>query len=84
MKTTFLIITLLFQSDMNSIGRLWASPFPVLLAALGVPLGLGVVLWALCNAPEGYEDAEGFHSKQSRLRIRHSFGFGILRPENAG
>ena len=33
------------------------------LAAFASPVGLTVVMYALRNAPEGYEDAEGFHSR---------------------
>ena len=84
MKTTFLTITLLFHADISSIGRLFPLLFAGVLAALAVSLGLAIVLCALRNAPEGYEDEEGFHSKQSPPRIRHSLGLGILRPHNAG
>ena len=55
----------------------------LVLTAFAAPLGLSVVLYALRNAPEGYEDEQGFHSKQSRHRNRHSVGLAILRPHNA-
>jgi hypothetical protein len=84
MNMTFLIIPLHCYADISSIGRLVPLPLAVVLSALGVPLGLAVVLCALRNAPEGYEDEEGFHSKQSPPRVRHSLGLGILRPHNAG
>jgi hypothetical protein len=84
MKTTFLIITLLFHADISSTGQLWTLPFAVVPAALGIPLGLAVVLCGLRNAPEGYEDEDGFHSKQKRPRIRHPLRLSILRPHNAG
>ncbi len=84
MKTPFLIITLLLHADISSTGQLWTLPFPVVPAALGTLLGLVLVLRGLRNAPEGYEDEEGFHSKQSCPRVRHSLHLGILRPHNAG
>jgi len=84
MKTIFLIITLLFHPEISSIGELWTLPFAVVPAALGIPLGLVVVLCGLRNAPEGYEDEDGFHSKPTRPRIRHSLRLSILRPHNAG
>jgi len=81
MKTTLLIITLLFPADISFTWELWTPCLAVVLAAFAAPWAR---MCALRDAPEGYEDEEGFHSKQSRLRIRHSFGFGVLRPENAG
>jgi hypothetical protein len=82
MKTIFLIITLLFLAGISSTGQLWMFPFAVVPVVLGIPLGLTIVLYGLRNAPEGYEDEDGFHSKRRRPHIRHSVG--ILRPHNAG
>ena len=85
MKTTSLII-LLFHADIGSIRHLGTPHVIVVLAAIAisVPLGLAIVLSALRNAPEGYEDEEGFHSERSHRPIRYSHGLGALRPHNAG
>jgi hypothetical protein len=74
----FLIVTLHCYADISSIGL--PLPFVVLLAALGVPLGLTVVLSALRNAPEGYEDEEGFHWARRGFRGRHPLGLRVVRP----
>ena len=80
MKTILLVVTLYFHPDTNSIGQLLPLPFAVVLAALGLPLGLTVVLCALRNAPEGFEDAKGFHWAHRAPRVRYSTGFGVVRP----
>ena len=71
MNTTFLIA-------IASIGQLLPLPFAVIVAALGLPLGLTVVLSALRNAPEGHEDAEGFH--WCAAGSSPSVGFTFIRP----
>ena len=83
MNTPFLIATLLLHADTSSTGQLWTLPFPVVPVALGILMGLVLVLGGLRYAPEGYEDEEGFHLKQSCPRIRHSRRLGILSPHNA-
>ena len=84
MNTIFSITTLHFYPDISSIGQLFPLPFAVVLAALGLPLGLTLMLCALRNAPEGYEDAEGFHWARSGPRVRHGHGLGILQPHTVG
>ena len=84
MKTTFLVIALLFHADILPVEHIWTPPLVVDLVTLGVSLALAVVLGALRIAPEGYEDREGFHFKESCARIRHSPGLSILRPHSAG
>ena len=51
---------------------------------VGLTFGLAVVMWALHNAPEGYEDEKGFHSKERPPRISHSPDVSLLHPHNAG
>ena len=50
-----------------------------LIAAVALS-GLAIIQHALRNAPEGYEDEEGFHAKESRPRIHHSVW---LRPASS-
>jgi hypothetical protein len=83
MKATIFIIELLSNADLGSGGHLLLR-LGAILMLLGLPLSLGGIVWALRNAPEGYEDEEGFHSKQRRSSIRHSAGVAILRPHKAG
>ena len=80
MNTIFLIVTLHFHPDISAIGQLLPLTFVAVLAALSVPLGLTVVLCAIRNAPEGYEDEEGFHWARRGPRVRRSSGFRVVRP----
>lgn len=70
----------IFLVAITSIGQLLSLPFAVVLAALGIPLALTAVLCALRNAPEGYENAEGFHWARRGFRGRHSLGSRVVRP----
>ena len=81
METT--ICALLANADSGSFGDLLLR-FGIILLILGLPLSLAAILWALRNAPEGYEDEKGFHFKQSRPAIRRSPSLAILRARNAG
>ena len=47
-------------------------------------LSLTTILWALRAAPEGYEDADGFHFTQSSPSISRPVEIAILRPRHAG
>jgi len=76
------IITFLANADPAPVGHLLVCGGGILF--LGLALSLAAILWALGNAPEGYEDEKGFHFKQSRPVISHSPGVAILRPRNAG
>ena len=58
--------------------------FGAILVLLGLPLSFAAILATLRYAPEGYEDEEGFHSKQSPPSISDSTGAAILRHHNAG
>jgi hypothetical protein len=78
MKTIIWVIALPFCIGLGVIEHL-----VLCLAAIPALLGLGSVLAALHNAPEGYEDDDGFHTKQRSHRIGHSARLGILRPYNA-
>jgi hypothetical protein len=86
MKTISLIIALLFHADIGSIWQRGTPHVIVVLAAIAISilLGLAIVMSALRNAQEGYEDEEGFHSTRSHRPTRHSHGLGVLRPHNAG
>jgi hypothetical protein len=81
MKAT--ILALLANADPAPVGHLLLR-FGVIPLLLGLALSLAAILWALRNAPEGYEDENGFHFKQSRPVISQSPGVAILRPRNAG
>lgn len=80
MKTIFEVLS---NAGLGSISH-FLLQIGAVFVLLGLPLSLTAVLWALRNAPEGYEDETGFHSKQRRPAIRHSPGVGILNPHRAG
>lgn len=75
MKTT------VFFTSLGAIGDLGLG-FALFAFLFGLSLGLVTVLWALCSAPEGYEDEEGFHLVGTRPRVGHSVA--LLHPHNAG
>jgi hypothetical protein len=81
METT--ICALLANADPASVGHLLLR-FGAISLLLGLPLSLAAILWALRNAPEGYEDEKGFHFKQTRPMMSRSPDVAILRPRNAG
>jgi len=43
-----------------------------------------VIIWALRQAPEGYEDEKGFHFSQGQPSMTHSPDVSALHPRNAG
>ena len=55
-----------------------------ILMLLGLPLSLAAIIAALRNAPEGYQDEKGFHSKESPPSTTYLTRAAILRPHNAG
>ena len=83
MNPTILIIELLSNANLGSTGHLLLQLGAMLVFA-GLPLSLAALLSSIRNAPEGYEDEEGFHSKQSRPSVSHSAGAAMLRPRHAG
>ncbi len=83
MKTIILLIMFVSDAGLPSFG----SPplcFRFASVLLGLSVSLGALLWALRNAPEGYEDEKGFHFSETRTVISDSPGIAMLRPHNAG
>jgi hypothetical protein len=75
--------------ELLSVATFSLSEHPLLrlgsiLLLVGVTLSLTVIVWALRNAPEGYEDDKGFHSEQTKPSISHSAGVSMLHPHSAG
>jgi hypothetical protein len=60
---------------------LWVG---AILLLAGLTLGLAAIMWALHNAPEGYEDAKGFHSKHRSPSVKRAPDVSLLHPHNAG
>ena len=83
MNTTILIIELLSMA--SSTGHLLLR-LGAILVLVALPLSLAAIVLALRNAPEGYEDKEGFHFTESRqpTTTSSSTGAAILRPHHAG
>jgi len=82
-EAAIVIIELLSNADSGCTGHLLLR-FGAILVFLGLPVSLAAILVTLRNAPEGYEDEEGFHSEQSPPSISYSTGAAILRHHNAG
>ena len=83
MKTISLLFMLVSDAAFPSWGTLWLC-FGFASATLGLSASLGALSWMLRNAPEGYEDEQGFHFTENRNVIRDSTGVAMLRPHNAG
>ena len=85
MNATILIIELVSNANPGSTGHLLLQ-LGAILVLVALPLSLAALLSSLRNAPEGYEDKEGFHFTEGRqpTTTSSSTGAAILRPHNAG
>ena len=84
MKTTLsIIMTLFLDAEINSIGQLSTITATAASVAIAAVLGLAVLLCGLRNAPEGYEDEEGFHFKPVRPRVKQPSGLALFGARNA-